>query len=108
MCNCCTPPPAPAHKDGTPTEVTAFESRDALLGAITPGMGVVTSDYQPWATVDEVERGCHDCSSTLRATVTASDQKVRIPAAALVDILDGTTVRVDRVMTTVNRQGWEL
>ncbi|MFT0763251.1 hypothetical protein VRY54_09370 [Actinomyces sp. F1_1611] len=104
MCDTCVPAPPPLHVDGTEPEV--FSDRAAILTAVQPGMNVLTADYELWAVVDEVVSGC--CQAGVIVQVKDTGRKLRVPKSALVDVLDGEHLRVDRVRRTINYQGWDV
>lgn len=94
---------APAAQQSPPEEQT-FTTAAEFLAAIRPGMHLCSSDFNAWGVVESV-----DTRTAAVLGVTNDDRRqVRVPADALIDIRGGHCVRIDRVRSTLDKQGWEL
>lgn len=82
----------------------SFTSTAEFLAAIQHGMHLCSSDFSGWGVVASVDT---DACAVLGVT-NDGRQRVRVPAAALLDIRGGHCVRIDRVRATLDQQGWEV
>lgn len=89
-------------------DMQTFDSTEAFLRAIEPGMDLCTSDFTGWADVESVEGPAGGEAGIIVGRVRESGVRVRVPASVLLDIRGGHCVRIDRVRTTVDSQGWEV
>ncbi|MFV0253293.1 MAG: hypothetical protein ACK5H2_08140 [Beutenbergiaceae bacterium] len=102
MCSTTTPVEAPNP------DVQTFESTEALLAAIKPGMDLCTSDFTGWADITEIKNPEAGKDAIVVGTVREGGATVHVPAGVLLEIRGGHCVRLDRVRATINDQGWEV
>ncbi len=89
-------------------DVQTFETVDAFLDAIRPGMDLCTSDLTGWAEVQSVITPGGGEPGKVVGRVHADGRLVHVPADVLIEIRGGHCVRFDRVRATVDKQGWEV
>jgi hypothetical protein len=100
---CIDDTPASVAEQSRP-EAQTFSSIAEFLAAIQPGMHLCSSDLNGWGIVDSVDID----SPAVFGTTNDNHRHVRIPAEALIDIRGGHCVRIDRVRSTLDQQGWEI
>jgi hypothetical protein len=84
-----------------------YDSTEALLAAVKPGMDLCTSDFTGWAAVEGVQPADGGQAGFIIGRTHDGHRLVRVPPEVVIAIHDGHCVRIDRARATIDKQGWE-